>query len=283
MTGEAPALAAPVELAGEVLAHERIAPDAGVVRFAVPGPAPTFAPGQFLQLRAWESVDPLLGRPFSLLDQGRGDDARSWLSVLYQVHGRGTARLGRLTPGEGVWALGPLGRPFAPPTRPGPALVVAGGVGIPPFLLVVRDLVARGVETVVLLGARDAAHLYLRAELAAAGAEVRLATEDGSAGRRGLVTDLLEGELAARGPAGVGAVYTCGPEGMLRAVVRIAQRAGVPGEASLERLMACGFGVCFTCVCRLRGPDGDLRNRRTCLDGPVVAIDALPGEDEGDW
>jgi dihydroorotate dehydrogenase electron transfer subunit len=271
----------PRDLSGEVVENRAIAPDAGVLRLRVtaPGPVPAFAPGQFLQLRAWTGIDPLLGRPFSILDQG--DDAGGpWVSVLYQVHGRGTDLIARARPGQACSATGPLGRPFVPPSRPGPAIVVAGGVGIPPFLLVVRALVAEGREVVVLLGARDAAHLYLEDELRAAGATVRVATEDGSRGVRGRVTVLLEEELAARGGDRVGAVYTCGPGPMLHAVVKVARAHGAPGQASLEKLMGCGFGVCFTCVCRLRAADGALKNTRICLAGPVVPFADLP-DDEG--
>lgn len=248
-----------------------MAEDAGILRLRTEGGAPRFAPGQFLQFRPWEGDDPLLARPFSILDQGSG-----WLSLLYQVLGRGTRRMQALRPGDSAVVVGPLGRPFPLPGRPGAALIVAGGVGIPPFLLLVRALVAQGRETVVLLGARDAAHLYLREELAAAGARVAVATEDGSAGRRGRVTLLLDEELAARGPETVGAVYTCGPEPMMEAVVARAKEARVPGWASMERHMACGYGVCFTCVLPLRSPEGGYRNRRTCLEGPVLAFQRLP-------
>lgn len=275
-----PVLERPIELAGAVIEHAPVASDAGIVRFTTGGPAPRFAPGQFLQLRGWKAADPFLARPFSILDQSPAGAADPWVSVLYQVHGRGTALLAGLREGDPVTAVGPLGRPFGAPEREGPALIVAGGVGIPPFLLLVRELVARGREVVVLLGARDAAHLYLRDEMAAAGAQVEVATEDGSLGHRGLVTDLLGAELTRRGPERVGYVYTCGPEGMLKAVVAIARRYEVPGQASLERMMACGYGVCFTCVCKLRTPTGELKNTRTCLDGPVVPFARLP---EGDW
>jgi dihydroorotate dehydrogenase electron transfer subunit len=271
----------PRELTGVVVENRPVARDAGVLRFRVtsPGPMPAFAPGQYLQLRAWTGVDPLLGRPFSILDQGDGPEG-PWLSVLYQVFGRGTALMAGARAGDPVHAVGPLGRPFQAPGRPGPALVVAGGVGIPPFLMVVRELVAEGREAVVLLGARDRAHLYLEDELREAGAAVRVATEDGSRGVKGRVTVLLEEELGARGAANVGAVYTCGPEGMLHAVVGVARRHGAPGQASLEKLMACGIGVCFTCVCRLRAKDGRVKNQRICLAGPVVSFADLP-DDEG--
>lgn len=263
----------PRRLRGAIVEQRHIAPGAGILRFQVEGPVPRFAPGQFVQLRTWGAVDPLLGRPFSLLDQGP-----DWLSVLYQVEGRATGLMAEVRPGERVTAIGPLGKPFTLPGRPGPAIVVAGGVGIPPFLLLVRALRAAGREALVLLGARRAERLYLREELAAEGATVAVATEDGSLGHRGYVTELLQKELERRGAANTGALYSCGPSGLLKAVVRIGQAAGVPGQVSLERMMACGFGVCFTCVCPLKAPDGGYRNKRTCLEGPVVSLADLPSE-----
>lgn len=268
-------LSAPAEILGTITEHTRVAADAGILRFQTESKAPRFGPGQFFQLCPWQGSDPLLGRPFSILDQG--DD---WISVLYQVMGRGTAMLADLRVGDTAKLIGPLGKPFAAPTRPGPILIVAGGVGIPPFLLVVRDLIAKGREAVVLLGARDEAHLYLRDAMTAEGARVLLATDDGSVGHKGFVTEILEQELARLGADSVGGIYTCGPEGMMHAVVKIARAAGVPGQASMERHMACGYGVCFTCVMKIKQPDGSLHNTRTCLQGPVIPFDRLP---DAEW
>lgn len=253
---------------GRVVSNEQIAPDALVLRYV--GEVPSFEPGEFIQIAGWER-DPLLRRPMSVLDCGPG-----WASFLYQVMGRGTKVLAGLRAGDTLRALGPLGNSFSEPTRPGPALVVAGGVGVAPFLMLARRLRAKGREVVVLLGARDASRLYLEKELAAEGALVRCATENGERGVKGFVTALLDAEIAARGPDGIARIYSCGPEPMLRAVHAIARARGVPGEASLERRMACGFGVCFTCVCpMLDTKTGKFRNRRTCLDGPVVDFERL--------
>jgi dihydroorotate dehydrogenase electron transfer subunit len=268
-------LASPTKLDVVVEEHTSVARDAGILRFRSEAAPPTFAPGQFLQLRPWgENADPLLARPFSLLDQGT-DGEGGWLSVLYQVMGRGTQMMTELRPGDRSAIVAPLGRPFAPPQRDGRAVIVAGGVGIPPFLLVVRDLVQQGREVIVLLGARDAEHLYLREELAAEGAEVRVATDDGSEGHHGLVTDLLDAELE-RDADGIGGVFTCGPERMMEAVFERARARGVPGQASMERPMACGYGVCFTCVMPLKQDDGSFHNTRTCLAGPVLDFELLP-------
>jgi dihydroorotate dehydrogenase electron transfer subunit len=257
---------------GRVVSNEKIAPDAFVLRYAGDS-VPAFAPGEFIQVTGWES-EPLLRRPMSVLDAGPG-----WASFLYQVMGRGTRLFARLRTGDAVRALGPLGNHWSEPGREGAVLAVAGGVGVAPFLMLARQLVAKGREVVVLLGARDASRLYLEKELAREGARVLCATENGERGTKGFVTALLEEEIRARGPAGIARIYSCGPEPMLRAVHAIARKHGVPGEASLERRMACGFGVCFTCVCpMLDTKSGTYRNRRTCLDGPVVDFDRLdPG------
>ncbi|HZU97718.1 MAG TPA: dihydroorotate dehydrogenase electron transfer subunit [Planctomycetota bacterium] len=260
----------PGDVHGTVISNERIAPDAFVLRYS--DPAPAFRPGEFIQVAAWDSSDPLLRRPMSVLDQGDG-----WASFLYQVTGRGTRIFASLRPGDRVKALGPLGNSFSEPPRDGVALVVAGGVGVAPFLMLVRELVKAGRETVVLLGARDASRLYLERDLEREGARVLCATENGERGTKGFVTALLEAEIARRGPRGIARLYSCGPEPMLRAVHTIARARGVPGEASLERRMACGFGVCFTCVCPILDPKtGVTRNRRTCLDGPVIDLERLP-------
>jgi dihydroorotate dehydrogenase electron transfer subunit len=261
---------------GTVVANERIAPDAYVLRFEHDQPVLHFQPGQFLQLAAWNQ-DPLLRRPMSVLDQGTTPAGRTWTSFLYQVVGRGTRIFADLRPGDALRALGPLGNRFRMPARPGPALVVAGGVGVAPFLLLVRALVAAGRETLVLLGARDASRLYLAETLEREGARVLCATERGDRGTQGFVTKLLDAEVAARGAGAIGHVYTCGPEPMMRAVHAYARERELPGEASMERRMACGYGVCFTCTCpMIDARTGAVRNRRTCLDGPVVPFEALP-------
>jgi dihydroorotate dehydrogenase electron transfer subunit len=222
---------------------------------------PPAAPGQFAMLAAverWgagESDRPYVPRAFSYARQRDGES-----HFLLEDVGPGTHRLCELRAGEQLWALGPLGRGFTPGRRdsdqPRRALLVGGGVGIAP-LAILQDTL--GGEATVLLGFRDAA----RAAGAALLSGARVATDDGSIGHHGLVTDLLDAELQ-RDPHAV--VYACGPAPMLEGVRVMCEQRDVPAQLALEAGMACGFGACFGCVVPKRG-GGYLR---VCIDGPVV-------------
>jgi NAD(P)H-flavin reductase len=222
--------------------------------------------GQFAMLAAldgWgggEDERPFLARAFSIARYAQGEAA-----YLLEDVGPGTRRLCELTAGDELWVLGPLGRGFSVPPQERRAILVGGGVGIAPLAILQNELEARGAaETTVLLGFRDEARV--------AGAQLlpgaRLATDDGSAGHAGLVTELLEQELS--GGAHV-AVYACGPAGMLEGVRAICERAAVPAQLALEAPMACGFGACYGCAVPKRG-GGYLR---VCVDGPVIEAAAL--------
>jgi dihydroorotate dehydrogenase electron transfer subunit len=221
------------------------------------GPAPDA--GQFYMLAAaerWGSGDgrPHLPRASSVL---RAQDGA--LQFLLEAVGPGTDRLCALRPGDGLWVLGPLGAGFAPPREGRRALLCGGGVGVAPLAIWQDDLLAAGLPAAALLGFRDAAHA------AGAGllANARVATDDGSRGRHGLVTELLEEELEADGHA---EVYACGPPAMLEAVRALCAERAVPAQLALEAGMACGFGACYGCVVPVR-EGGYLR---VCVDGPVV-------------
>jgi dihydroorotate dehydrogenase electron transfer subunit len=227
-----------------------------VLRVADPdGPQPD--PGQFAMLLAaerWgggEDERPYLPRAFSIARWCGGE-----AHYLMEDVGPGTKRLCELRAGEEVWALGPLGKGFTTPQEGRRALLVGGGVGIAPLAILQDGLEC---ETTVLLGFRDGP----RAEGAALLQGARVATDDGAAGRRGLVTGLLAEELERDAHA---TVYACGPTPMLEAVRAICAAEGVPAQLALESGMACGFGACFGCVVPKRG-GGYLR---VCVDGPVI-------------
>jgi dihydroorotate dehydrogenase electron transfer subunit len=238
------------------------------------GPEP--AAGQFYMLAAaedWGSDGgrPYLARAFSVAGADtRGDGIR--LDFLAEAIGPGTERLCRLEAGEGLWIVGPLGRPFSPPPELAPdaagAILVGGGIGNAPLALWRRRLGAAGIPTRTLLGFRDRAHSG-GLELFDC-SEIRVASEDGHAGHQGYVTDLLavllEGDDAASA-----AVYACGPPPMLDAVRAMCAERGVAAELAMEAPMACGFGACFGCVVPLRGGG----YARLCVDGPVIRADEL--------
>jgi NAD(P)H-flavin reductase len=221
------------------------------------GPVPD--PGQFYMLAAaerWgggEDERPFLPRAFSVM---RAD---GHLQFMLEAVGPGTARLGELRPGDGLWIAGPFGIGFAPPRDGRRPILVGGGVGTAP-LAIWQDALG---DALALLGFRDAEHAPGATLLQGA----RVATDDGSVGHQGPVTDLLLAELGHDPHA---EVYACGPHGMLEAVRAICAERGIPAQLALESGMACGYGACFGCVVPTK--NGYVR---LCVDGPVLDADAL--------
>lgn len=225
-------------------------------------------PGQFYMVRGDWGADPLLGRPLSIL----GDDpASGTLRFLLKVFGKGSRLLYDLEPGEKVFALGPLGKPFPREKvahgRPG--LLVGGGVGVPPLVYLAQALAREGRPFRFIQGARSAEDLVCLEELAALGVEPGIVTEDGCRGERGLVTAPLQRHLQDGAPV----VYACGPEGMLKAVAGLC-RGRAESYLSLEARMGCGYGVCLGCVVPVnRG--GAMVYERVCQEGPVFEGEAV--------
>lgn len=225
------------------------------------GPAPR--PGQFYMLAAAErwgggqDERPFLPRAFSVL-RARNGTRRLELEFVLEDVGPGTRRLAELEAGDGMQILGPLGLGFESPADGRRALLVGGGIGIAPLAIWQDELLADGIDAPALLGFRGAQH----AEGAGLLRDARVATDDGSVGHAGLVTDLLAESLDADDHA---TVYACGPPAMLEAVRALCAERDVPAQLALESGMACGFGACFGCV--VPTTRGYLR---LCVDGPVV-------------
>jgi dihydroorotate dehydrogenase electron transfer subunit len=230
------------------------------------GPAPQA--GQFYMLRAAErwgggpGERPFLPRAFSVMRVEAGPDALE-LQFLLEAVGPGTERLGELHEPDGLSVLGPLGRGFSAPRAGRSALLVGGGVGIAPLAIWQDQL---GPATPVLLGFRDADHAVGARLLS----EAAVATDDGSAGHPGLVTELLERELDADPHR---ELYVCGPPAMLEAVRAVCAEREIPAQLALEAGMACGFGACFGCV--VPTAQGLIR---LCLEGPVLDAAQLSAE-----
>jgi dihydroorotate dehydrogenase electron transfer subunit len=266
---------------GPVTVEENVplARDTYRIRFACPEIARRVVPGQFIMLRLADCNDPLLGRPLALYDVVPDAGGRPhFIDVVYLVVGKMTRLLAEFLAGSRLEVWGPLGNGF-PTTPTEHLLMVAGGIGQTPFLALAREhlglhvygdpprQVPRAKHVTLCYGARSSDSLAGVDDFRRAGVEVQLSTDDGSLGHRGLVTELI-------GPAVKGLplscrIVCCGPEAMMEAAVKIAEELGVPCQVSLESPMACGIGICFSCVKKIRDPSGGWDYRRTCVEGPV--------------
>ena len=258
----------------DVTANLPLARRTYLIRLRCPELARAIRPGQFLMIRLPGTTDPLLGRPFALYDTVLDDQGQAiGVDVVYLVVGKVTGLLAGLRPGDRVEVWGPLGNGFPDLAGLDHVALVAGGIGQTPFLAHVRELLGRrgyggrparqAVRRVSLYyGVRTADLAAGVEDFRAAGAEVHLASDDGSLGFRGFVTQLLGQHPPPRHLVG------CGPEPMLKALGALAGRWGVPCHLSLETPMACGVGVCFSCVTKVKTPDG-WDYKRVCVEGPV--------------
>jgi dihydroorotate dehydrogenase electron transfer subunit len=229
----------------------------------------SFQPGQFVMVKPSGTLDPFLPRAYSILRmQGQGAKGRgrhtTAVEILYKVVGRGTTALASLRPGERVDLLGPLGNSYHVPPTLQTALLVAGGIGVPPVVALAerlaqgqrlgrRSSVVGRRKLVAFIGGRTANDILCVTDLRKAGTKVHVATEDGSLGSPGLVTDLLEEYLRSSVVGRRSTIYACGPHPMLHAVAKIAERFHVPCQVSMEASMACGFGACMGCVIPVHG------------------------------
>ena len=265
----------------EVMTNMRLSSDYNVLSLAAPDLARAARPGQFVMVKTTPGLDPLLRRPFSIFEVLRDEHGQpAGISLLNKRIGAGTSWLYRAEPGSRLDCLGPLGQPFEPVDPPSEAWMVAGGVGLAAFATLADALAARGTAMTLFYGARTGADLHCVDVFERTGARLVLATEDGSRGEHGRVTAPLQRALAKRFGQAV-TVYACGPTPMMRAVARLGEDAGVPVFVSLEQVMGCGLGGCYSCVVRVRAGGGE-RFVRSCLDGPVfdastLVWDALAG------
>ena len=265
----------PIDVDALVMSNDRLSATCNVLELAAPGVATAARPGQFVMVKQDLPAAPLLRRPFSVFEVLRDErgDIRG-LSLLNQRVGLVTEALYALEPGARLRCLGPLGRAFSPGSPPGEAWMVAGGVGLAPFATLAEALRAAQVPATLFYGGRSAGDLVYVEWFERRGVHVRLTTEDGSRGQPGLVTGALERMLAAGARPAM--IYACGPTPMMRAVAALAGRHRCPAEVSLEPVMGCGLGGCYSCVVRVRDerlPGG--RFVRSCVHGPVFPADRI--------
>lgn len=260
--------------------NEQLARDTYRVRFNCPELASAIVPGQFLMLRLAHDNDPLLGRPFALYDTVVDTAGLPvGVDVVYLVVGKMTAQLANCQPGDELTVWGPLGNGFS--AEPVDHLImVAGGIGQTPFLALGREflgsrrygngrrIVRPSAKVTMCYGVRNKDYLAGVEDFRLCGIELKVSSDDGSTGHHGLVTELLETVLIENS-ASTCRIACCGPERMMEAVAGVARIKDVPCEVSLETPMACGVGICFSCVVRTEQPCGDWDYKRTCVEGPV--------------
>jgi dihydroorotate dehydrogenase electron transfer subunit len=260
-----------------VTGNTALSHDYNVLALDAPSIAAAAAPGQFVMVKAESGYDPLLRRPFSVFEVLRDDAGRPvGISILVKRIGPSTRLLYDARVGDTIACLGPLGRAFTLVDAPAEAWMVAGGVGLAPFWTLAEALVARGVKTTLYYGARRAEELFYLDFFRGLGVDLVLTTEDGSAGEKGRVIAPLERALAGRDAAQPVTIYACGPEGMLSAVAHTAARFDRPCEVSVERIMGCGMGGCYSCVVPMKSDDGAaFHHVRSCIAGPVLDAAAI--------
>ena len=299
--GTAPFLPAIILRMGTAAATQQLLHDAVVTRqtdygagyyvmeLECPELAQTIDSGQFVNLRCRNEWTPLLRRPFSVFDVLTDASGKATgITLLYHTVGAGTRLMAKAQKGDILSLNGPLGKPFQPPANPDAAVImVGGGIGIAPFLLQSRRFMQREPkrEYGFIAGGRserDLRYMKLFTPLVKAGLSLMLTTDDGTVGLKGLVTLPLRGELAARAKKGLPThVYCCGPTRMMQAVGDVCAEFNVPCAASLESVMACGYGVCNGCVARVKdaAATNGFKYVKTCVNGTIFDAATLIWDD----
>jgi len=266
----------PVQVRGTVLSVRRV--DAyHVLTVVAPGVAARFRPGQFVAVAVGGAeTSMLLRRAFSI--HSVRPDHGGTVEFVFAVAGRGTRWLAERRTRDALDVTGPLGRPFPVPREPASCLLVGGGYGAAPLFALADRLRERHCRVDFLLGAATGDRVFGALTARRTGRTATITTEDGSPGSRGLVTEPLA-QLIHEARADV--IYACGPMGMLREVSVLGRRYGIPVQAAVEEAMACGIGVCMTCVLPVTGNDGITRMVRSCVDGPVFRGEQVRWDDIG--
>ncbi len=268
-----------VDEQAEVLGNRTLSAEYNVVTLAAPRVAAAAGPGQFVMIKTKPGLEPLLRRPFSIFEIIRSADGEPQaISILNKRIGIGTGQLFDVRAGDRLECLGPLGQPWPLVDAPTAAWMVAGGVGLAPFATLTETLAARGVPMRLFYGARRGEDLYYADWFAERGVELVIATEDGSRGTHGRITVPLDAALRESAADAPITIYCCGPTPMMRAVALAAADAGREAWVSLEQVMGCGMGGCYSCVVPVKQADGRPHFVRSCTSGPVFAADTLVWE-----
>lgn len=244
------------QLEAKIIENKRIAKGFYKMRLASAYLAKNSKPGQFVEIKCSKGDETLLRRPLGVHRILNGG-----IEVLYEVVGKGTKSLSARKKGDRLDVIGPIGRGFEFSGTKKPALIVAGGVGVAPLVALAENLRKNKNDVTVMMGAKTKSHIICERELKSIGCEVKVATEDGSKGRKGFVTELLLNTQYSM----LNTIYACGPKPMLKAVSRIADSLRIPCQVSMEERMACGVGACLGCPVKVKSGG----YKMVCKDGPV--------------
>jgi dihydroorotate dehydrogenase electron transfer subunit len=268
----------PVQVQGEVLSIRKVGAYHQMAVVA-PGIPERTRPGHFVAIGVG-GVDTGLSlrRAFSIHNVKERGVYGGTLEIVFAAHGPGTQWLSERHVHDVINIVGPLGRPFTLPRDPVSTVLVGGGYGSAPLFMLAEQLRDRGCRVDMVLGAATESRLFGALDAKRTSASVAFTTEDGSYGEQGRVSDVL-GELMQRSSTEV--VYACGPMGMLSAVAAIAEQQGAHCQVAVEEQMACGIGVCMTCVLPIIGDDGVTRMARSCIEGPVFHAERVRFADIG--
>jgi dihydroorotate dehydrogenase electron transfer subunit len=268
----------PIQVDGEVFSTKRVG-DYVHLTLVANGIAERTRPGNFVALSVGgDTSAALLRRAFSIYRVRPAGVYGGTVEIVVAAHGPGTRWLAARQPHDHVDVVGPLGKPFSLPREPVACALVGGGYGSAPLFALADRLRERGCAVHIVLGAATESKLFGVLEAKRSAQSVTVTTVDGSVGIRGLVTDPLPSLIARHS---VEVVYSCGPMAMLAAVTQVATAHGAWSQTAVEESMACGIGVCMTCVLPVVGDDGVTRMVRSCVDGPVFAGDRVRWRDIG--
>ena len=268
----------PLQVQGEILSIKRVGAYQAVTVVA-PGIPELTRPGHFLAVQVGgPESSMLLRRAFAIYDVKDRGVYGGTVEFVFAVHGKGTAWLSSRRPQDKIDVVGPLGQPFRLPTSAVNVTLVGGGYGSAPLLPLATALRERGCRVDIVLGAASSDKLFGHLDAKRMADSLAVTTDDGSVGHRGRVSDVLPAVLD-KSRADV--VYACGPMAMLRAVTDLAAERGIPCQVAVEESMACGIGVCMTCVLPVIGSDGLTRMVRSCVEGPVFLGDRVRWDDVG--
>lgn len=250
-----------IEKSLKILSNKSVTSDTFLLRLSAPEIADMATPGQFLMVKVDDSTDPLLRRPFSICDATED----GVIKILYRVIGRGTKSLSNKKEGENISVLGPLGSGFRIPDPPHKIILVAGGIGIAPLLFLYKK--TSSADVAFMAGFRTSNEI-IDPNTIENNIKAEIATDDGSMGYNGRVTNLLEENLRQDTQNNF-SIYSCGPHPMLKAVAEIAHKYNVPCQVSMETFMACGLGVCQGCIVKTNQQKTHAPYQHVCKEGPV--------------